>query len=436
MRSALEGIARYELLLLMGATPLLLFPNTWTALGVVIIALAWVSRWAITGRVSRPTAMDVPILVLLIAAGVSLIPALDLNLALNRLWIMLLGIAWFYGAVNGLDSEWRTHLMGVGLVALGLVVAVFSLLSTDFETAQVVKLPTIYGRLPPPLIRGLPGSGVIEEYDLVNPRVVAGALAILIPLPLAYVALAGDWRLRSYSLLSALVMLAVLCLTQAPQGFLGLLAAVLLVGFCYSRWFLLSIPFGVGLVVLGGVLLPSITNRWLPSSSIQYLDKSLQGRLGIWSRALYMIRDMPFSGIGLNNYPRVANLYTMGPNYDLHAHNTLLQTALDLGLPGLVAALALLAGFGYAVARRWRGPLTRNQHALLVGLCGTVVAWQSHCRHTSNIPSPRTHLCARGVGCGHWPLPHYSSSPLRCPRLSAPTISISVSWNLTGCLAL
>jgi tetratricopeptide (TPR) repeat protein/O-antigen ligase len=380
MRSALETIARYELLLLAGATPFLLFPGTWTPLGVAIIALAWASRWLATGRISKPTSMDLPIIVLILTLGVSLIPAVDLDLALNRLWVILLGIAWFYGVVNGLDSGQRINLMGLGLVVLGLVVAVFSLLSTDFETAQVVELPAIYDRLPPPLIRGLPGSGVIEEYDLVNPRVLAGALAILIPIPLSYLALGNGWGLRALSALSALVMAAVLCLTQAPQGLLGLLAALLLIGLFYSRWLLVAIPAGA-ISVLASAALWRNTNSitdWLPSGAVEYLTGSLQRRVGIWNRVGWMIRDMPFSGIGLNNYPRVAHLYSIGPNYDPHAHNTLLQTALDLGLPGLVVVLALLAGFGYTVARTWRGSLTRNQRALLIGLCGTVAAWLSY----------------------------------------------------------
>jgi tetratricopeptide (TPR) repeat protein len=377
MRSALEVLARSELLLLAAATPFLLFPGPWTPLGVALIALAWASRWYAKGHVSKPTYMDLPITLLIVALGVSLIPAVDIELALNRLWVVLLGIAWFYGMANGLDTEQRLSLAGIGLVALGLVVAVVSLLSTDFETAQVVKLPTIYDRLPPPVIRGLPGSGVIEEYDLVNPRVVAGALALLLPVPLSYLALGKGRGLRAFSALAALVMAAVLCLTQAPQGLLGLLAALTVIGLCCSRWLLVTIPAGA-IGILASAALWAKTKgitEWLPSDAVEYLTGSLQRRLGIWSRAEWMIRDMPFSGIGLNNYPRIAPLYSMGPNYDPHAHNTLLQTALDLGVPGLVVVLALLAGFGYTVARAWRAPLTRNQRALLIGICGSVAAW-------------------------------------------------------------
>jgi tetratricopeptide (TPR) repeat protein len=377
MRTAIEAIARYELLLLAGVTPLLLFPGIYTPLGLAIIALAWASRWLTTGHISKPTAMDLPILLLVLTVGVSLLPAIDLGLGLNRLWIILLGIAWFYAVVNSLDTERRAHIAGIALVVLGLVLAIFSLLSTDFETAQVVELPMIYGRLPPPLIRGLPGSGVIEEYDLVNPRVTAGALAILIPIPLSYLTLGSGWRLRCFSLLSVLTMAAVLGLTQAPQGLLGVLAALVLLGLWHSRWLRIAIPAGAIGVFAIGVLRGDISRiiGWLPPQAVEYLTGSLERRIGIWNRAVWMIRDMPFSGIGLNNYPRVAQLYTMGPNYDPHAHNTLLQTAVDLGLPGLVAVLALLAGFGYSVARAWRGPLTRNQRTLSMGLCGTVVAW-------------------------------------------------------------
>jgi len=45
-------------------------------------------------------------------------------------------------------------------------------------------------------------------------------------------------------------------------------------------------------------------------------------------------------------------LFTISPEQDIaHAHNIFLQTATDLGLPGLIAYLALL---GIAAAVAWR----------------------------------------------------------------------------------
>ena len=70
-------------------------------------------------------------------------------------------------------------------------------------------------------------------------------------------------------------------------------------------------------------------------------------RLEIWSRALYMLQDFPFTGIGMGAFRQVANLlypfFLAGPDAEIpHAHNIFLQVGVDLGLPGLIAWLALL----------------------------------------------------------------------------------------------
>ncbi|HJX38005.1 MAG TPA: O-antigen ligase family protein, partial [Anaerolineae bacterium] len=380
MRKAAAVVTRYELLLLGLATPLLLFPGAWSPIGLTIIGMTWVSRRLARGRFSPRTALDVPIILVLIMIGVSLIPSVDLDLSLNRACIYILGVALFYGMVNGLHSERRIHLMGVALVLVGSVVALISLVSTDFTIGRIVELPALYDRLPPPLIRGLPGSGVIEAYDLVNPRVVAGALAIILPVPMAYLLLGRGWKLRLASGLTACVMLGVLFLTQSPQGFLGLAAALLLLGCWWSKWILLTIPLGLGALaaIVGN---NGVRQGLVASLSAEELDTlafGMQSRVANGARGLGMIRDMPYTGVGLNTFPVVDGLYSFGRANAEHAHNLLIQTGVDLGIAGVVALVALLAGFGYTVWRIRRTGPQGNQRALLVGICGAVAAWLAY----------------------------------------------------------
>lgn len=119
LRKAAAAVTRYELLLLGLATPLLLFPGVWSPVGLTIIGVTWLIRLLARGRFSARTAMDVPIILMLIMLGVSLIPSVDLDLSLNRAWVYILGVALFYGMVDGLHSERHIHLMGVGLVLVG-----------------------------------------------------------------------------------------------------------------------------------------------------------------------------------------------------------------------------------------------------------------------------------------------------------------------------
>jgi len=99
----------------------------------------------------------------------------------------------------------------------------------------------------------------------------------------------------------------------------------------------------------------------------------------LWSRALYAIADFPFTGLGLNTFRRVVHvlypLFLESPDVDIaHAHNHLLQAALDLGLPGLVAYGALWMGAGFLVVDAWRRTADPWAKAVAQGLAGGLLA--------------------------------------------------------------
>ena len=108
---------------------------------------------------------------------------------------------------------------------------------------------------------------------------------------------------------------------------------------------------------------------------------SIAGRVEIWSRALYAVQDFPFTGCGLGTFREVVwvlyPLFTISPGHDIaHAHNMFLQTAVDLGLPGLLAYLALLglAGvIGIRMARR-----SALERALGLGIVAGLVALHTY----------------------------------------------------------
>jgi putative inorganic carbon (HCO3(-)) transporter len=119
------------------------------------------------------------------------------------------------------------------------------------------------------------------------------------------------------------------------------------------------------------------------------------GRLELWSRAMDAIADYPFTGIGMGTFDRVIPLrypYVLLAGAELaipHAHNLFLQVAVDLGLPGLAAFVALLgivlvsavrAGHQWSVASgQW--PVEQDASLLaleVVGLAAGLVAVLIH----------------------------------------------------------
>ncbi len=58
-----------------------------------------------------------------------------------------------------------------------------------------------------------------------------------------------------------------------------------------------------------------------------------------------MLQDFPFTGIGMGTFTQVADrlypFFLYAPGTVEHAHNLFLQVGVDLGLPGLIAWLAI-----------------------------------------------------------------------------------------------
>jgi putative inorganic carbon (HCO3(-)) transporter len=107
------------------------------------------------------------------------------------------------------------------------------------------------------------------------------------------------------------------------------------------------------------------------------------GRSELWQRAIYMLQDFPYTGIGLGTFSRVMPVlypaFTIGPDAEApHAHSLYLQMGIDLGIPGLVAGMALITAFlliGISAMRR-----TRNTEweGIAVGAMGGFVVYLVH----------------------------------------------------------
>jgi len=120
------------------------------------------------------------------------------------------------------------------------------------------------------------------------------------------------------------------------------------------------------LAMIGGILLAShweAARTWSTGSDLASDPAlslvTLESRLEIWSRAIYGIQDFPFTGMGMNTFRKVLPvlypLFTISSEFDIvHAHNEFLQAALDLGIPGLVAFIALYIVAFWMLADVWR----------------------------------------------------------------------------------
>jgi putative inorganic carbon (HCO3(-)) transporter len=364
--------------LLLISAPFLLFPAQLPALTLVallLLALWWLYRGLYRRRPLPVTPFNGALLLWSLALGVGIAVTAFPALTLPKATGLLLGLAtWRFLAIVGTDRRrlrWAVLaflLAGVGVAALGVLSVRWS--------AKVPALQLLVDRLPPQLLSlpGAPEAGV-------NSNQLAGALLLYLPLPLAaFLAVvtgvrSGRATVKAVGALLALAALGgLLLLTQSRSGWVGGVAGLLTLLLLWAlttsedrlRYTLLTLV--ALMLVIGGLLLSRLDVRELTAllEAPAGLETegvgrvSLAGRVEIWNRALYAIQDVPFTGWGLGTFREVIwvlyPLFTISPGTDLaHAHNVFLQVALDTGLPGLVAYLALLsvAGIvGWRVARR------------------------------------------------------------------------------------
>jgi len=305
------------------------------ALGIA--ALFWLVRWLAHGRLSIRTPGDWAIGLLLVMIPVTLWATALPDVTRPQVYQLLIGVAFYYAVVNWATSLARLHLVTTGVMATGLLFALSAPVSVQWMAeGKLTFIPeAVYRRLP------------LLLADPIHPNIMAGALVILLPCALAPLLFGWRqmrWLERALAGLAAVMMLGVLILTKSRGGLMAL-GAVLVV-LAVLRWRLgwLAVPIS-GLVGGLGVWRIGATRVVGALTATQTLG-GLDGRLEVWSRALYMIQDFSFTGIGMGTFKQVANalypFFLAGPDADVpHAHNLFLQVAVDLGLPGLVAWLAL-----------------------------------------------------------------------------------------------
>lgn len=82
---------------------------------------------------------------------------------------------------------------------------------------------------------------------------------------------------------------------------------------------------------------------------------AVNDRLELWSAGLHMIEQHPLTGIGLDNFKAELPQYLLpGQHIDYIAHNTYIEMASEMGLPGLVLFLWILLATFRSLARTRR----------------------------------------------------------------------------------
>jgi putative inorganic carbon (HCO3(-)) transporter len=346
----IDRIASAELPLVLLLAPALLFPTAPRLALALLLLPVWLCARRATGHALPPTPLNWSLYLLLAMVAVSAAVTFDVNVSLGKVSGVLLGVALFWAATRWMATRNR---FVVGLLAFESMAGALALVGL-VGTNWIDKFPPIAAvtALLPRIIRGVPGA---EEGFHPNP--VAGCLVLFIPLQLALLVRhptcwvdCGRWRPPGWLLVGArgllLVMTTgVLVLTQSRGALLGagMAATVFFLVFNETtrRAAVAAVTLGVAALFLSGPR--SVFDFLLATSE---LERDVPGRLEVWSRAVAIIQDAPLTGVGMNTFrtilPALYPPSLTAHDFDVaHAHNHLLQAAVDVGIPGLIAYLSL-----------------------------------------------------------------------------------------------
>lgn len=350
------------------------WPGPWPLL---LLALMWVLRWATRSCPSpsdherkaggtiltAPSIWTGPLLLFLATAAMGLWAAYDLEIAGAKGWLMV-GALGFYWALAHQPDLPRITAAVAFLQLAGAGIAGFFLLTQDWGATPyagtcVARVAQAVGTWLPPALAN----------ETLNPNVAGGILLVVLPLSIPLLAAAWRSRTKARALLvtcsgaSFAVALIGWFFTGSRGAHIALIATgclwlcgrLLLRLSPHRRRIALVALIAVGIITLG--IGASIVARSAPSPTAAMPPTSLRNRLWLWQLGASLVRDAPFTGIGLGMFEMPFSLYALliHVGFVEHSHNLLLNVAIEQGVLGAVSfAVMAFAAFYWGVDARTR----------------------------------------------------------------------------------
>ena len=341
----------------------------WLVLVFLLYALA-------NGRLLGHTPADFPLYILLLLIPLNLWATPDLAVTLPRTYALIANLAIFWAIAAQRESRWLSF-SGWALFAVSLIISGITLLGTNFAGTKIPIIgQTIFSAIPQ---LWQPFWNTVG----MNPNLSGGLLALLWPPAFIFFIKGPGWKLRLAGGAITAILTIMLLLTQSRGALLGILIATIIMTLILNwRFLFLWLLLGAAAVIALWQLVPNFATAALLDSSGGGAT-TLAGRLEIWSRAIYMIQDFPFTGVGQGMVEPVIDilypLFLISPDAAFqHAHNIYLQTAAEMGLPALIATLAFFLLLIFLPLKQLRQHPSALAASLALGLLGAVIVYLVH----------------------------------------------------------
>ncbi len=274
--------------------------------------------------------IDMPIVLFFIIITIATITSINFIGSFRDLAIHMGGLCFAFVMMNTVKTKEDFNKIYTLLVFSAAIVALYGL----YQYVVGVEIEAAWLD-----VENNPGIRTRVYSVFYNPNILAEYLIFTIPLSVSLLWYSKKLHKKIIFLGTTAVTTLALVLTLSRGGWLGFAFSALIFILLVEKRFLLSIiP-----ITIGGVLfLPDvILNRILSIGNLR--DSSNAYRITMWGITTEIIQDNWIAGVGFGHLPFKQTFETYIRTMPIfHSHNTYLQTAAELGIPGLIAFLFFL----------------------------------------------------------------------------------------------
>lgn len=360
--------------------------------GIAILGVLWGIHWLLNGRLSASTPLDFPLLAFLALLPLNQAISVAPEMTQPKVISVVLGILFFYLSINWKWYRADLWKVTVFLLVLSLGVSVLGLITIAGE----INLPAPFYSLQLSLAalqNKLIGSGLSAS---VNPNLIGGALALVLPVLFSLILNQGAFRnslaesgkpkkiwvfVYNLSLWAVFIFtLLTLLLTSSRGAIVGSVIGLLIVLIWKDRRYFWLIA----LALLAGFIAVIILNKGNWNEFLYMLDRGANNRtffdrIQVWTGAEHLIQDFPLTGAGMDTFLKLSSRYYSYASLAFagayHPHNQILTMGVEFGLPGIVLYVALLSSAFFMVVRL-ASKLVPLAKTILIGLISGLIAHQ------------------------------------------------------------
>lgn len=370
-RSALIALLVFAPLARGGAPRWAFLISVWLTL-VATVAMLIRRLWSEDRRILPRTALEIPIVMLMLWAGASIFTSIYPTATGWALLRLLLYLCVFYLGLDAVSSRRWAKTVALTVVGLGAGLAVLGLIKY------------FGGNLPDFWAQSGSGQERFLTATFFNHNHIAGYLEMALAMGLGLLISGALGRGIIWPFCLFLILVAQV-LTMARGGWVSTVVALIFMTVAIFRKKKVRVR---NLILVGLAALVLLTLGVIGSSNITERIETLdvvsqphsEDRVYVWAASLQLIREHPWLGTGLGTFPwSFTKVRPPGLIFRYReAHNDYLDLITQLGLPiiiPLIWGLVLIFGRGLKTFRRAR---SRFSEGITIGALGGIVAILVH----------------------------------------------------------